>query len=264
MIITKNNISIYQEGNSTKRSILFVHGFPYDHLMWENQVKYFSKNFYCITYDIRGLGKSPAGCGQFTMESFVDDLEFIIDELKINKPILCGLSMGGYISLRAVERFENKLGGLILCDTKSEADDNENKLRRAAGIKQINTEGVEKFVVAFIANTFSEESIKKLGKQFEKIVERSSAFDPVGIKGSLLAMIGRNDTTAYLQNIKLPVLVLCGEKDKSCPPESMKRLADKIKGSEFVIIPNSGHMTPVENPDAVNKAIENFLNRFFN
>ena len=87
----KNNIAIYQEGDSTKKAILFIHGFPYDHTMWNSQVDDFSSSFHCVTFDIRGLGESPAGDGQFTMESFVDDVEYIIDELQLVKPILCGL-----------------------------------------------------------------------------------------------------------------------------------------------------------------------------
>ncbi len=262
MMIIKNNIAIYQDGDPTKKTILFVHGFPYDHLMWNKQIEFFNKHYHCVTYDIKGLGQTPAEDGQFTMESFVDDLEFIIDGLKLNRPVLCGLSMGGYISLRAVERFESKLSGLILCDTKAEADDNTNRLRRAAGIKQINTEGAASFISMFIPNTFAEESIQRLGAEYQNILERSSAFNPVGIKGCLLAMMGRNDTNGYLSKIKIPTMVICGEKDKSCPPNLMKELADKINNSEFVVIPEAGHMTPIESPDKVNEAIMNFLSRY--
>ena len=119
-----NNLAVFTEGNENNRTIIFVHGYPYDHFMWDEQVKELSKDFYCVSYDIRGLGKSPVGDGQFTIEMFVDDLEKIIDEMKLNNPVLCGLSMGGYISLRAVERMQDKFSALILCDTKSSADDN--------------------------------------------------------------------------------------------------------------------------------------------
>ena len=129
---TINDLPVFTEGVNNKHTIIFVHGFPFDHLMWKNQIDELGKDYFCITYDIRGLGESPVGDGQYTMEMFVDDLENIIDELKLNNPILCGLSMGGYISLRAVERMENKFSALILCDTKSSADDNQGKLKRAA------------------------------------------------------------------------------------------------------------------------------------
>ena len=255
-----NGISVYSHGNSESVPILFVHGFPYENHMWDFQVNELQNYYYCITYDCRGLGASPAGSGQFTMESFVDDLKYIIDGLKINKPVLCGLSMGGYIALRAVERMEDYFSALILCDTKSEADNNEAKLRRAAGIKMINEEGIQKFVSGFIPTCFTENSIRNL-PEYKATLERALTFDPVGIKGCLLAMQGRTDTTAYLNKIKIPALVICGKEDKLSPPSAMKGLAEKISNSEFVVVPGAAHMTPLENPEFLNKVFFTFLNK---
>lgn len=75
-----NGLSVYPEGNSNNKSIIFVHGFPYDHTMWKVQIDELNEKYFCVSYDIRGLGESPVGDGQYTMESFVDDLEKIIDE----------------------------------------------------------------------------------------------------------------------------------------------------------------------------------------
>ena len=154
-----NKIPIYQNGSPQNRGILFIHGFPYDHNMWQKQVEELETNYRCITYDIRGLGNSPAGDGQFTMESFVDDVEFILGELKLYKPILCGLSMGGYIAFRCMEKMQDKFSGLIICDSKPDADNNEAKLRRANGIKTINNEGVQKFVGDFVPGCLDRKSV---------------------------------------------------------------------------------------------------------
>jgi pimeloyl-ACP methyl ester carboxylesterase len=227
--------------------------------MWKAQIDEFSKNYFCVTYDIRGLGESPVGDGQFTMESFVDDLEIIIDQLKLDKPILCGLSMGGYISFRALERMENKFSAAILCDTRSESDNNEGKLKRAAAIKRINIEGLKSFTKDFITNCYGDFYKLNHKDDFEKRVAKSSIFSAVGVKGSLLAMLGRGDTTEYLNKIKIPALIICGEFDALTPPTVMKPLVEKINKSDFVIIKNSGHMSPIENPADVNLAIKNFL-----
>jgi pimeloyl-ACP methyl ester carboxylesterase len=193
------------------------------------------------------------------MESFVDDLENVFDNLNLNKPTLCGLSMGGYISLRAIERMEEKLGALILCDTKSLADTNEGKVNRAKGIKQINDEGVEKFVEQFISNCFADIFRQTSKPEYKTIVDRSKKFDAVGVKGCLLAMAGRTDTTPYLQNISIPTLVICGEKDKLTPPDVMKSMSDKIRNSKFVTVEGAGHLSPVEAPTIVNAEIEKFI-----
>jgi len=256
---TINDLFVYTSGSEKNKAILFVHGFPYDHMMWKEQIKEFSQNYFCAAYDIRGLGQSPAGNGQFTMESFVDDLEIIINELQLNKPILCGLSMGGYISLRALERMQEKFSAAILCDTKAEADNNEGKLKRAAGIKRINDEGLAPFAKDFITNCFGDYFKQNKKKELENIIEASSKFDPNGVKGSLLAMLGRTDTTANLERINRPTLLICGEEDKLTPPAVMKELQKKINNAEYVEINKAGHMTPIENPEEVNKAIKEFL-----
>ena len=217
----KNNLAVFQTGNKNNQSIIFIHGFPFDHKMWDLQFDYFKKDYHCITYDIRGLGVSPAGDGQFTMEGFVDDLFDIIEAFKITKLIVCGLSMGGYIALRAIERNEEIFKAVILCDTKAEADSNK--------------------------------------KEYGGVLNRSKKSSPIGLKGCLLAMAGRTDTTDYLDKIKIPVLVFCGEEDKLTPSAVMKPMADKITGSEFHIIPGAGHITPVENSGFFNSQMDEFL-----
>lgn len=256
-----NGLSVFLEGSSSAKAIIFIHGFPYDHTMWKAQIEELSKNYFCVTYDIRGLGDSPAIDGQFTMESFVDDLELIMNDLKLNKPVVCGLSMGGYITLRALERFQEKFSALILCDTRSEADNNEGKLKRAAAIKRINTEGSDGFTRDFITNCFAEHFKNNKMEELNKIIDKSSAFNPLGVKGSLIAMLSRTDTTPVLSKINIPALLICGEKDIVTPPETMKEMFHKIKSAEFVEIKNAGHMTPIENPDEVNVAITKFLNK---
>ena len=259
MKLTVKSLAVFTDGNSGSVPIIFVHGFPFDHIMWDEHVKTFSNNYYCIRYDIRGLGVSPVGDGQFTIERFVDDLENIIDELKLDKPVLCGLSMGGYISLRAVERMENKFRALILCDTKSAADDNEGKIKRAAAIKQINSGKFDSFIESFVLNCFGEKFVSENNAEYRKVVDRSKKNNPLGVKGCLLAMAGRTDTTGYLSKIKIPTLVISGSEDRLTPPVVMQPMADQISNSEFIKVDGAGHMTPIENPQMVNESIRDFL-----
>ena len=256
-----SGLSINTFGNPQSQPIIFIHGFPYDYSMWENQINALNDDYYCITYDVRGLGESYVGDGQYTMEFFVDDLFAVIKELKLNNPIICGLSMGGYIALRAVERDQDKFSGLILCDTRSDADDNAGKLKRAANLNQINTEGLIKFTDQFVANCFAEETPKEQEKMFLTVLHKTHKQDPVGVKGCIIAIMSRTDTTPFLPQIKIPALVLVGSFDKLTPPPVMRAMADKISGSEFGIIPQAGHMSPLENPDAVNDLIIGFLKR---
>ncbi|GAB6283357.1 MAG: alpha/beta fold hydrolase [Ignavibacterium sp.] len=259
-----NGLSVFEFGEPANPAIIFIHGFPYSHKMWLKQIDKLKEKYFCVTYDIRGLGESEVGDGQYTIESFVDDLMFVIDELKLNKPVLCGLSMGGYISFRAIEKDEKKFSAVIFCDTKSNADSNEAKITRANNIKRINKEGLNNFVAEFIANCFYSESINILGNDFIQLIDEARNFNPIGVKGCLLAMMGRTDTTEYLSKIKIPTLLLCGEYDKLTPSSAMKEIAEKINKSEFYIVPNAGHITPIENSEFVLDKISKFLQSIYN
>ncbi|MBN1299838.1 MAG: alpha/beta fold hydrolase [Melioribacteraceae bacterium] len=256
-----NSMLVSTVGSKNNQSILFVHGFPFDSWMWNNQTEFLKKDYYCVTYDIRGLGESYVGDGQYTMEAFVEDLISVVRGLNLNKPVLCGLSMGGYISLRTIEKYQEYFSGLILLDTKSEADDDKGKLIRAAKINQVNTEGVEAFVNGFVPGLFAEETIKEKKKLYQQILLRCYQQSPIGVKGALIAMLSRTDTTKFLRKIKIPTLVLSGCEDKLTPPVSMRKMADKIKESEFGIAPRAGHLTPLENPAFINDMIAGFLKR---
>ena len=253
------NLPVFAEGKKENQAVVFVHGFPYDHLMWTEQIKTLSNDYYCVSYDIRGLGKSPVGDGQFTIEMFADDLETILNELKLNIPVLCGLSMGGYISLRAAERMPDRFSKLILCDTKSSADDNAGKIKRAEGIKKINEKGKDIFVEEFVRNCFADSFVKNFSGEYEKVLDRSKQTTSEGLKGCLLAMAGRTDTTNSLSQINIPTLVICGSEDKLTPPAVMTEMAGKINNSKFVLVEGAGHMAPVEKAEFVTSTIKKFL-----
>lgn len=249
----------YTYGDAKHQSIVFIHGFPYDNTLWSAQIEAFSNDYYCIAYDLRGLGESLSYGGQHSMETFVDDLENLISHLNLKKPIICAMSMGGYIALRALERFEEKFSGLILCDTVASSDTDEGKLKRASAIKTIDTKGLESFVGDFVPKCFGDLYKSKNKKEVDAYIEKSSKLDPVGVKGAILAMTTRTDTTNAVEESKIPLLFMCGEDDVVTPPEAMRTLARKSKKSKFILISNAGHMSMVENPTEVNVAIKDFI-----
>ena len=259
MKLTINSLKVFTKGNKKNHPIIFIHGFPFDHSMWNYQVDALKNEFYCVTYDIRGLGESYIGDGQYTMEAFVWDLFSIIDELKLNKPTLCGLSMGGYIALRAVTKEQERFGSLILCDTKSQADDNAGKLKRSNDINQINIEGIETFVNEFVPKCFHPKIKKHNNEMYEKVLSKCKKQNPLGVKGAIFAMLSRLDTTKTLGTISIPALILVGKKDILTPPQLMKQLAEKISNAHYKTVPKAGHLSPLENPEYVNKKILKFL-----
>ena len=135
--------------------IIFIHGFPFNKSMWNLQVEALKDKYRVITYDIRGHGKSDAGNEVFTIDLFVNDLINLMDALKIDNAILCGLSMGGYIALNAMAKYQERFDALILCDTQCIADTPEAKEKRIKAIESIRKTGVEKYADESIKNLFA-------------------------------------------------------------------------------------------------------------
>ena len=241
--------------------VVLIHGFPFSREMWDPQIEALQKRFRVIAYDLRGHGKSGAGDGQYTLEFFVDDLLGLLDYLKIGRAVLCGLSMGGYIALRTVERNPERIGGLILADTQAKADSNEAKLKRAAAIKSVKANGVNAYADSFVKSVFATQTFAGNRAAVEKIRRIIQGNSSLGICGALLALASRTDTTEALASIKVPTLILVGEHDALTPPSASQDMHSRIPNSEIHVIPNAAHMSNLENPDEFNEHVLNFLGR---
>lgn len=248
-------------GNKNNKTIVFIHGFPFGSWMWNKQVQDLKSQFHCVTYDIRGLGESYVGDGQYTMEAYVDDLMSIINELELDKPILCGLSMGGYIALRAVEKYQDRFSGLVLLDTRAEADDDKGKIIRSEKINKINVDGLDAFIDDFVSGLFADLTIKDNKRLFNDTINKCKQNNPLGVKGAMIAMLSRTSTVKFLKKIKIPTLLIAGAFDKLTPPTMMREMAGKVKDSEFGIAPRAGHLSPLENSGFVNDMIKGFIDR---
>ena len=259
--INGTTIHYVDEGDRKNPPLVFIHGFPFSYELWTPQIDYFKRDFRTIAYDVRGHGKSDVGDGQYTIELFVDDLIGLLDNLAINEATLCALSMGGYIALRAVERNPERIASLILADTGPYADSNEAKLRRAAQIKSIKSGALDAFIEGFLKAAFTPESFTVRPVEVERIRKMIQLNEPLGICGTLLAMAGRTDTTGALEKIKVPTLILVGEKDPVTPPSLSQLMHEKIGGSELRMIPNSAHASNLENPEEFNRLVADFLAR---
>ncbi len=260
---TINDIPIHyvETGASSALPVIFLHGFPFSHEMWASQLQAVGASYRAIAYDIRGHGESFVGDGQFSIEGYVDDLIGLLDYLKIQTTVIVGLSMGGYITLRALERNPERFKAAVLCDTRSEADSNEAKLRRFAGVSAVKKNGSAIFADGFVKAVFAPESFSKKSAavaEIRRIIEFTS---PLSIAGTLLALAARTDTTPSLPNIKVPTMILVGEFDLITPPAASQTMHERIPGSELHIIPQAAHMSNMENPDFFNEKLLYFLKR---
>lgn len=222
-----NGIEVFLQEDSAAQPIVFIHGFPFDPTLWDNVIEQLKDDYYCISYDLRGFGNSEVGHGQYTMESYVDDLKTLISHFGLKQVILYGFSMGGYIVLRANERLQN-FNALILANTATTSYNDEAKLKRAKAIQSIEKEGVEPFLDSFFTAAFTQSYRQEHQDKIALLKEKILTFDPTGIKGGLIAMISRTDTTQSLEQV--PSTLLIGASDDAIiAPKIMKEIASKIK-----------------------------------
>lgn len=252
----------YTQTGSGRQTVVFIHGFIFDSSLWDRQVAEFQNGYTIINLDLRGFGRSTDCDGMITLENYVDDLLDLIKELGIKKPVLAGLSMGGYIALRAAERDPGNVAGLILFDTRATADSDEAKLKRAAGIRILKQGGIRVYTTALMESIFSKSFKENEPNEYKGFIDRGAAVKPEGAIGALLAMMGRTNTTSFLESTDLPVLAVCGDSDALTPPAEMEGMMKNVKNGEFHIVKNAGHGTPFENPAASNELIRAFMKRY--
>lgn len=241
--------------------VVLLHGFPLNRSMWDNQVQALSGSYRVIAPDLRGHGESPAPDGVYQMESMADDVVELLDGLGIEDQVaLGGLSMGGYVALALTLKYPKRVRGLMLLDTRAEADSAEAAEGREESAKAIHEAGTASSVVeGMVAKLFAESTLKEnrgLVETFRSLMLETPA---AGVIGALRGMAVRPDQTGRLGEIKVPSLVVVGEHDVITPPEGARRMADALPSSQFEIVPGAGHLSPCENPEAVNAAILKFL-----
>jgi len=184
----------------------------------------------------------------------------LLDELNVNEPIvLCGLSMGGYIAWQFQQQYSERLRALILCDTRAIADTPEGVENRKRLAKMVVENGSAAVASAMLPNLFSPVTSDRQQASIDELRETISATSPQGIAAASLGMAERPDATPLLPNIETPSLLIVGEDDGISTPKEMQTIADAMPNARLEVIPEAGHMSPLENPESVNTAIREFL-----
>ena len=249
--------------NKPRVCTIFIHGFPFNKETWKGQLQSLPEEVEGIAYDIRGFGGSAGGHTFFSIDLFSKDLFNLIDTLKLENVVLCGLSMGGYIALRAAELNLGKIAGLIVADTNASADSDAGKLKRFESIELIQTGGKAEFAEGFLKNVFTEQAINSKAKGVDSIREAILSTSNSTLCSAQLALASRTSTLDFLPQIDFPVLVVRGESDKLMTQQQAEDFLSQIPQAEFAEIPQAAHLPNLENPDTFNHHLNTFLTKHF-
>jgi len=241
--------------------VVLLHGFPFDRSMWSAQESSVGSIYRVIAPDLRGHGETAAPEGVYTMDAMADDVIELLDALQITEPVvLGGLSMGGYVALALMARHPERVRALMLMDTRASADTPEAAGTREGLARRVEADGNAGVVVdGMLPKLFSE--FTRLNRplvveSMRGVMERTTARAMIG---ALRGMAARPDRTAELARITVPTLVLVGADDVVTPPAEVRRMAEALPNAQIAVIPNAGHLAPLENPGDANEAILQFL-----
>lgn len=239
--------------------VVLLHAFPLNRAMWAPQREALSGKFRLVTPDLRGFGQSGIGEGESTMELLADDVHALLLELRLDRVVLGGLSMGGYVTFAFYRKFPRAVQGLILADTRAQADSEEARQGRFEIASLAEREGVTAVTEHLLPKLLGESTLEGKPEVVERVRAMILEAPPAGVARALRGMAARPDSTPLLGQIQCPALVLVGAEDKLAPLAEAESMARAIPLARFETIPAAGHLSNLEQPVAFSAALENFL-----
>lgn len=243
--------------------LLLLHAFPLDHGMWEAQQP-LTESVRLIVPDQRGFGGSVGAAPITSLAGMADDAIAVLDALHVREPaVVCGVSMGGYVAQHVAARHPERVRGLILCDTKLEADTPEAREGRASLAAKVGRVGTSILADAMLGKLLAPSAEARAASRRPAVEEHLRRMiarqQPQTVQAALAAMGERPDMTEAMRRLRRPTLLVCGAEDSFTPPESMRRMESVIPESRLLIVPRAGHLVPLEEPDVFNAAVLEFL-----
>ena len=241
-------------------AIVFAHGTLMDRTMFDPQVEALSDDFRTVAYDLRA--RTDQYAHSYDLYDLADDVDALCDGLGIDTFVLCGMSMGGFMALRFAERYSDRLAGVVLIDSMAESYTEVEREQYGQLAEQARAEGTftEAAVTVARDQLFGETTRAENPELPDHWVERWHTYPTEGFYHEMHSWLNQPDFTPKLSTIDVPALSIHGEEDVSIEPERTQSMLDVLPDARQELIPNAGHSSNLENPDAVNDALRKFLN----
>ena len=264
MKATINNVQLAYDDHGVGLPVIFLHAFPLNRRMWAGELMALlgEGRYRLVALDWRGFGESEITNGISSMELFAGDVAGLMDALGIQNAILCGLSMGGYAAFAFLRKYPQRVAGLILADTRPGADTPEAQANRENVAQIAETQGTGAIADLQVPRLISEYTHRHHPEVEARVRQLIDEATPQGIAAASRGMARRADSTELLGGITCPTLVIVGEQDALIPPVVTQDYASRIPGAQFAVIPQAGHLSSLEQPEAFLQAIGGFLGSF--
>lgn len=257
--VAVNGVNLAVDIRGQGPALLLIHGYPMDHTLWEHQLRHL-EGWLRIAPDLRGMGQSDAPDLGYSMATYAEDLLALLTALGVEKVVLCGQSMGGYIAFEILRRARERVLGLVLMDTRAEADTVEGRRARDLATVQAREGGAEAIAELMLPKLLAPSTVKENPALVEQMRKQMAATPVAGILGAITALKDRPDSLSLLPTLEgIPVLVMVGEDDQLTPPATAQAMADAVPGARLSVIAGAGHVPTLERPEAATAALSGFL-----
>src|SRR5215203_1586407 len=240
--------------------LVLLHAFPLDGRMWAPQVEALAGTYQVIVPDLRGFGAArDQAVEDAGMDLLADDLLRLLDERGLDRVVLGGLSLGGYVALAFLRHHPDRVSGLVLLDTKATADGDQARADRLKMAERVLAEGNDFVPEVMLPKLLGETTREHRPEVVSRVAALIREQTPQAIAGAQRGMAARAATTDVLASVKVPTLVVTGEEDAVTGPEVGRDLAAGIPGARFLLVEEAGHLVNLEQPEIVNEALLDFL-----
>ena len=253
-------VALHARDTGSGRAVLLLHAFPLSSAMWLAQREVLSDSCRVVTPDQRGFGGSPLGDDLPSLDTAADDVAALLDSLAIDRVVLGGLSMGGYVAMAFLRRHGDRVEALMLADTKASADPpqaraNRERIAKAVTDDESSTVLVDEVLPTLLGATTVAERPLVTGR-VKALVQAAPG---AAVAWAQRAMADRPDSFETLSAVSVPTLVVVGEEDTLSPPDDARAMAETVTGARLEILPRAGHLSALERPEEFNAALLRFL-----
>lgn len=240
--------------------VIFIHGYPLDRSIWAAQISGLADAAHVISLDLPGHGGSQPAAEPTTMEFFAARVAAFLDAKKIDRPVvLCGLSMGGYVSMAFARLYPQRLAGLIFTATRAAPDSEEARQNRTKSIETVQKEGSAPVVSGMLPKLVSPATPQQQPALVDAIKHIMQGVPPATVMADLAGLRDRSDSRPTLKELHLPVCFIHGADDQIIPPKEAEEMHAMVPGSTLEIIPAAGHLLNMEQPEQFNSIVRKFL-----
>jgi 3-oxoadipate enol-lactonase len=240
-------------------AVIFIHGSPFNKSVWDLQTEALKNNYRVISYDLRGHGETAGTSDDLSIGVHSADLIDLMERLEVPNAVLCGLSLGTYIAMDAIEKHPSRFNGLVLSGVQCVTDSTETKTERSSRLAKLRSKGIDAFVEDSIRLYFSSRSFISRKEEVRSVRSMMLQTKPESIFGTFHALDNRREYCTALRDLKVPVMILMGSEDLITPVSAARNVQDNIKGAAMFVIEYAGHLANLENTHEYNEHLKRFV-----